>query len=674
MGIIGKFVCAVALASLSSIGFAQAQPSPAVLSIEDLVGQPAYGSVAISRNGRLLAVTVPANGRMNLAVIDPESFTRRMLTSYADFDVVDVRWVGNDRILFNLGRAESPTGSSTVEGGGLFMARRDGSQVVRLSETRNDAIASGRRVYRSLSFVRTLPGSDAEVIAIGNLREPYAYDLYRLNIDTGATTLITDRRPERVSRYVLDRNRVPRVAVATLANSTTVVLYYRRTEQAEWSEMLRYDSTKPGIVYPLFFEASNQTLLVATNADRSTVGVYRYDPNSRKLLERVFEHPKLDIGADAGGGTAAAGDIDIDGTTDEVLGYTLLGERPQTVWLTESDRTIQRMVDRLLPDTYNTISRMRGNLYLIRARSDRWPMTFHVFDEGKGTLEDLFASRPNLLGDKLAEVRSFTLKTRDGLEIPSYYVVPKSRKPNQRLPTVVHIHGGPAARADFWGSYTYGIREAQVLASRGYAVILPNFRVTPGFGNRIYYSGFGAYGRQMLDDHEDAARWAINEGIADAGRICISGASYGGYATLMSLARYPATFKCGIAGLSVSDLPLLLTSSSGDIPTSYSGVPFWLAMFGARNVQDIPPELSPVNLADRIKQPVMMYAGAEDVRTPLEQTTRMVEALKRAGNPPKYLVIKSGEGHGFGRTDNSIELYNTMLRFLDTHIGGASGG
>lgn len=93
------------------------------------------------------------------------------------------------------------------------------------------------------------------------------------------------------------------------------------------------------------------------------------------------------------------------------------------------------------------------------------------------------------------------------------------------------------------------MREAQLLASRGYAVILPNFRITPGLGSKVFYSGFGAYGRQMVQDHIDAARWGIAQGFADPARVCISGASYGGSAVLMSMAQAPDVFKCGIADL-----------------------------------------------------------------------------------------------------------------------------
>ena len=658
---LGLALCA---ALLSAPVAAQQAPT-----LEELVRPAEYGGALASRNGRLLATTIVVNGRRNLTVVELESMTRITLTDYSDFDVVDVDWVGNDRLLYKLGRAESPDGSGEFEGGGLFMVSRDGKERLRLTETRQDARRRGEKNYRSLSYLRSLPGTDVEVLAVGNLRAPETYDLYQLNILTGATRLLTESRPERTRSYVLDGNRVPRVAKVVLRNSNTVVLHYRLDERTPWQEIHRYERTAPGIIEPLYFEANNKTMVVASNIGRANMAVFRYDPAQRKLLDRFFEHPKLDMGADGGGGSAAAGRVSIDGATEEVTGYTLLGERTETVRTTEAGRRIPRIIDKAMPDTYNVISRLRGNLYLITAYSDRWPDTWHLWDESKGTIEDLAASRNWLLPDKLVSMRPFTLRTRDGLEIPSYYFLPRGYKPGDKLPTVVHIHGGPSSRPDIWGRYSYGVREAQALAARGYAVVLPNFRITPGFGNDIYYRGFGALGREMSDDHEDAARWAAQQGFADPARICISGANYGGYAALMALARHPATFKCAVSGLPLTDLDLLLTSPAGDIAGSYAAVPFWRAVIGVKPGQPIPRELSPVNLADRIKQPVMLYAGADDVRTPLEQTTRMVEALTRAGNAPKVVLVKQGEGHGFGRPENVRELYETMLKFLDENIG-----
>jgi dipeptidyl aminopeptidase/acylaminoacyl peptidase len=202
--------------------------------------------------------------------------------------------------------------------------------------------------------------------------------------------------------------------------------------------------------------------------------------------------------------------------------------------------------------------------------------------------------------------------------------------------------------------------------------VLPNFRITPGFGGRIYYSGFGTLGRQMLDDHEDAARWAVDQGFADPQRICISGGSYGGYATLMALAKFPNVFRCGIAGLMVSDVKQLVTSPAGDIAYNKLAVTFFNTAVGAKSPSEYPNEISPIHWASRIKQPLLVYAGADDIRTPLEQTNAMVSALERAGNPPKKVIIKPEEGHGFGKVENNVELYNAIIEFLEATIGTRS--
>ncbi|MCU0952234.1 MAG: prolyl oligopeptidase family serine peptidase [Burkholderiaceae bacterium] len=655
----GAAILAAASPSLAqSAGGAINQP----ISVEDFVRLPAYAGPTISRNGRWFAVTIPINGRLNLAVVDLETRKGTALSNFSDCDVQGVRWVGNDRLVFTLGQTNTPTGPGQFECGGFFSLTREGKDFRRISSTVKDLRRQNQFVYRGYSFLSVIPGNDEEILAEGNVRDAASADVYRLNVATGRATLITETRPTRTVDFVLDRNRVPRVATHWLKDTNTYVVSYRKDDKSPWEEIARYDISKPGVFQPIRFEADNQILHVATNEGRATSAILRYDPNARKFLDVVVEHPKFDLTANS---------AIIDPQTDELLGYQVEAERPITTWLTENERRIQRMLDGALPDRYNTFRKVRGDQYLVISYSDRHPVSWYILDEGKRSLEELFSSRPWLAGRQV-EMRPFFLKTRDGLEILSYYFLPRNHKPGERLPTVVHIHGGPTVRADFWGRNTFGVTEAQILASRGYAVVVPNFRITPGLGSKNFFSGFGTFGREMLNDHEDAAKWAIEQGFADPKRICISGASYGGYATLMSLARFPQTFACGVAGLVVSDLPLILTSPAGDIPFNEAAVKYWHAILGVNSVSDIPREISPVNIAEQIKQPLFFYAGADDIRTPLEQTTRMVRALERAGNPPRQVLIVPGEGHGFGRMENNVKLYDEMLKFLDATIGPGS--
>ena len=652
------------------------------LSIEDVWKRPAIAEPKLSPNGRYFAVLAPINDRLNLAVIDLETRKGTAVTNFRDFDVRNVYWVGNERLVFTLGQFNAPSGAGLQEGGGFFMVSRDGKESRQLSPTVRDLRRQRQYVYRAYSFHRSIPGNDEEIIAEGNLRAQDSSDLYRLNVKTGRATLLTQDRPPRVffsgasdgeptTTWVLDRDLVPRVAVSSIKDTTVSIVHYRKDDKSPWVELTRFDAAKGPALFPLSFEKDNQTLLVANGANRATIGVYRYDPNTKTLGAMVAEHPRFDMGANQFGEPIPG--LLLDPKTEDVVGFRVDGDKLETVWVDESYRRLQAMIDKALPETINTFRRTPdGNRLIIASFADRHPTRWYLLDEKNRTLEELFSSRPWIKPDQLAEMTPFTLKTRDGLEISSYYFLPRNYKKGDKLPTVVHVHGGPFARADFWGRWGFGFREAQLLASRGYAVVVPNFRITPGLGNKIFYSGFGAYGREMVADHADAAQWAIDQGFADPARICISGASYGGSAVLLSMANYPNLFRCGIAGLVVSDKPLQLTSPAGDIPYNEGGVRFWLSVLGGESTSKIPPHTSPVNLADKIKGPIMMYAGVDDIRTPLEQTRAMQRALERAGNPPKYMVVKAEEGHGFGKIENNVDLYNTMFKFLDETVGPKS--
>jgi dipeptidyl aminopeptidase/acylaminoacyl peptidase len=641
--------------------------APPPLSVQDFVRNPDIANPVLSRDGRFFAATAPINGRMNLVVIDLETRKGTALTNFSNFDVISVNWVGTERIVYSLGQFNTPTGPGAADGGGLFAVSRDGKEARVLSPTTRDCRARGERVCRRYGFIRSVPNSEEEIIASGNIRTADSQDVYRLNVRTGRAVLLTETRPSNADEWVLDRNLVPRVARAWVKDTQLYSVQYRKSESAPWEEIARFDQTAGPFFMPLAFEADNQTLMVATNQGRETMAVHRYDPNEKKLGELVAEHPRFDMGADQLGNTVPG--IVRDPGTDNIVGYAVRAEKPEVVWTDEAYARLQRMVDGALPTTTNRFTRTPdGNRLLITSFSDRSPTRWYFLDEKKRTLEEVLSSRPWIKPENLVEMRPFLLKARDGLEIPSYYFLPRDYKPGQQLPTVIHIHGGPTVRADRWGEFTYGVREAQILASRGYAVILPNFRGTPGLGSKVFYSGFGSVGRQMQEDHEDAVKWGIAEGFVDPARVCIVGASYGGYAALMGLAKTPELFKCGVAGLSVSDWEMITSSAAGDTAYSPAAVEFAKRLVGADKNPSAAREVSPAFMAARMKGALFMWAGSDDIRTPVEQTRKMQSALEGAGRPPRML-IKAGEGHGFGKVENNVELYDALLKFLDEQIG-----
>jgi dipeptidyl aminopeptidase/acylaminoacyl peptidase len=601
-------------------------------------------------------------------VIDMESRKGTIITGYENYDVVGINWVGDDRIVYSLGQFNSPTGPGQFDGGGLFVVNRDGSNNKQLSGTVRELRARNQFVYRGYDFYRTIPGNDNEIIVSGNTESADSRDLFRMNLSSGRTTLLTGGRPASLTGdWLLDSKLVPRVTIAAVKDENTRIVYHRKDDKSPWEEISRFSRDKGDVFVPLAFESDDKTLQVATSAGRDTMAVFRYDPITKKLGEQIAAHPRFDMGASADGDEVAG--VIVDGESNKILGYQVEADKFESVWVDEERAKLQKTLDGALPGTINSWQRTPGgDRYLVSAYSDRQPRKWYILDNKKKTLEELASSRPWLEG-KLVEQKIMRMKTRDGLEIPGYYFLPPNFKPGEKYPTIVHIHGGPMARADSFGG-GFGYIEGQLFASRGYVVIVPNFRITPGFGKKIYQAGFGSIGRQMSDDHEDAVKWGIEQGFVDDKRVCISGASYGGYAALQAMVKNQEMWKCAVAGLAVTDLVYQNTSNETDYVSSPPAVEYWKALVGVKDFKEpIAREMSPVNNASKIKGAVFLYAGEDDSRVPIDQVNRMDKALRAAGNPPKDYVVKAKEGHGFGKLENNVDLYTKVLKFLDEQIG-----
>ena len=636
--------------------------------IEEFVRRPQYTEMLASPSGRYLATTRAISGRLNLVIIDLETRSSFGITNFNDIDVGQVRWVGDERLVFSAIEINKPTGQEAPNAGGLFTVSREGKDFRQLANTAAQLRRNETGGFVALSYQASIPGTTDEIIAAGAVGTDDSFELYRLNLLTGRYRLMTAGRPANgISRWILDSKNAPLVAVAQgRSGSTLIHTYYRPNVESPWKEINRFDTTKPPAFVPLAIEPDGKTLLISSNEGRANMAIFRYDPEKQQILELVAEHPQYDLGASPMGQPLSS--LVRDPVSGRLLGIRVDADSLQTVWLDEAAAKMQASVDASLPGRTNLISSPRKRL-VVSSFSDRSPGKFYLFDSEAKRLEEIGPSRPWLEG-KLAAVQSFRLKTRDGLEIPSYYVLPANYKPGDRLPTIFHIHGGPFARDVVSGGRfgsSFGVLEAQVLASRGYAVVLPNFRITPELGSSIYYAGFGTYGRQMLDDHEDAVTWAVAQGFADPKRLCISGASYGGYAALQALVRPSNPFSCAISGLPVTDVPFQQTNA--DYSESQSARAFWLRVLGINSINEpIAKSISPISHADKIKVPVFMYVGERDTRTPPSQALRMADALRAAGNPVKEYIVGKGEGHGYGVTANNVRLFEGMLQFLETAL------
>lgn len=668
---IGFWVCTlyvvIGLLGTSNV-FAQ-QPSVAVDSppLEEFFKFPNLANVTLSPGGKYLAATSRVNDRMNVVVIELQTRKAQALTNFTDIDAVSVRWVGDERILFSLGNYNDPSMTREIPtGGGLFVVNRDGSGYRKLSDSIQQTLSQGAFNYRFLNFHKLIAGNTDEIIASGNLTSGDSTDLYRLNLNTGKSTLLTLGRPAmQASAWVVDRELVPRVVMGNIKNTNTELVYYRSSAASPWVEIARFDAFKGPTLVPLAIEGDGN-LIVASNKGRDTMAIFRFDPVKGEYLEQLAQHGQFDMGATAIGELIAG--LVFDEREKELLGFRVNAHRPLTVWISEEHSRIQSLVDKALPERINTFTKTSvADKALVTSYSDVHPAKWFVLDLKSYAMEEVGSSKPELEG-RLVKQIPFTFESRDGLKFSGYYFLPKNHIKGQTLPTIVHVHGGPMARADQWGRGT-GYAEAQLFASWGYAVVVPNFRITPGLGAKNYYAGFGSYGREMLQDHEDAVNWGVKQGFVDASKVCISGASYGGYAALMGPAMNPGFYKCAISGLAPTDMKYQLTTMAGDTAYSEAGQEYWKRVIGVNDMNDSKlNEVSPLFVAHKIKIPVLLYAGKADVRVPFAQIERMAEALKASGNPPWDFIAIQGEGHGFAKPENRKKLYGRVQEFLTQNL------
>lgn len=313
------------------------------------------------------------------------------------------------------------------------------------------------------------------------------------------------------------------------------------------------------------------------------------------------------------------------------------------------------------------------NLWTVAYILDDGPVKYYVYDrqaEGDARMRYLFSNRDDLDKYPLVNMHSPVIKSRDGLDLVCYLSLPPGSDedgdgvPNEPVPMVLDVHGGPWARDD-WGYNPYH----QWLANRGYAVLNVNYRGSTGFGKDFINAANGQWSRKMHDDLLDAVKWAVDEKIAVEDQVAIMGGSYGGYATLVGLTYTPDVFACGVDIVGPSSLVTLLQN----VPAYWA--PFMPVMkirvgdVGTEAGQAELLKMSPLTYVERIERPLLIGQGANDPRVTQLEADQIVEAMQ-SNNIAVTYVLYPDEGHGFARPENRTSFNAVTEAFLAGHLGG----
>ena len=288
---------------------------------------------------------------------------------------------------------------------------------------------------------------------------------------------------------------------------------------------------------------------------------------------------------------------------------------------------------------------------------------YHLVDFDRRTADIVADAYPAIAPEQVGAVRSIHYAARDGLDIPAYLTLPPGVTDPSGLPLVVLAHGGPASRDvagfDWW---------AQALASRGYAVLQANFRGSTGYGRAFLEAGYGEWGRKMQTDLSDGVRWLAAEGIIDPARVCIVGASYGGYAAMAGLTLDSDVYRCGVSVAGVSDLRRMVNWEAEQARhKNNQTVRYWNRFMGAARLNDRALDaLSPAFLAASVDSPLLLIHGRDDTVVPIEQSRVMAEALRRAGKPVEFVELP-GEDHWLSRSATRQQMLAETVRFLEVN-------
>ena len=492
------------------------------------------------------------------------------------------------------------------------------------------------------------PGFPDEMLVQLNLRDRAVFDVYRLNLRTGALAVDTEN-PGDVAGWGADSHLQVRAAqVATPDGGTEIRL--RPDVAAPWKSWIKVGPDE--ILEFLDFTADGKAAFLKSSVGFDTARVVQKD------VATGAETPV------ASSDQVDAEEVVINPRQHVIEAVAFAPDRKQWTVVDPDVKDDYAGIAKVSDGDFQVINRDDANqLWLVAFTSDRGPVRYYMWDRAVRRGIFLFTARPKLEGLALAPMQPVSIAARDSLPLHGYLTLPVGLPP-QHLPLVLWVHGGPWAR-DEWGYDPY----VQWFANRGYACLQVNYRGSSGYGKKFLNAGNREWGLKMQDDLTDAVSWAIKQGHADAAKVAIMGGSYGGYATLAALAFTPEEFACGVDIVGPSNLTTLIHS----IP------PYWKplrAMFDVRvgNVDDpkdaeLIRRASPLFAADNIVRPLLIGQGANDPRVKPAESEQIVDAIAKHGGKVTY-VLYTDEGHGFARPENRLDFNARAEAFLARNLGG----
>ncbi len=624
--------------------------------IDDLAKRAEVSQVRFSPTGEYLTAVKEEDGKRVVAVF-----------TYPDMDLINVIdfpgrsevgaywWVNEERILVSVA-VDWGNREADSRYGELYAVNADGKKGKYLFGLRGNQSAKTKsrlnqvsREFASASYLHPIWNKRKEILV--GIREWSRG--YKDVISTARLDVYSGRVTNRLLAPNPNATPIPdfegNVRFASYIDDDFNSIVYARNDDGDWYEFSKaaYGETQ---IVPIELAADGR-MYVYKSEDGGPRGLYLMDEGG-KQFEHLYSHERVDVlGVYRDFKRNIYGAVSVPDYTEQVI---LDNEHPHA--------QLMAGLANAFPDAIVSVGSTTHDfrLSVVFVGHPQKTTEMFVYDRERGQLRPLFDLAPWIDDTKLPIDRPIQVTARDGMPLHGYLGLPRGVEA-KNLPLVIVPHGGPHGPRDFWG-----LGFEAIFPAAGYAVLRINYRGSGGYGQAFENAGHGEWAGKMQDDLTDAVRWAIEEGIADPERICISGWSYGGFATVMSLIREPDLYKCGVAGAGVYDQDIQYTNSDFAEDTRWG--PKFIDKVIGPTAEDR-AAASPITYLDKIKAPLLLIHGEDDRRVPVEHAHELRTAMKKAGKPVPELILFKNEGHSPRKEENVRKWFRSSVEFVEEHIG-----
>ena len=646
-----RALCSILLCLLAFSVFAESEIDDAAL--RDYLEARDYWYLRLSPDGRHVSLVTRKDERNTLVVLDLETMKPTASVRYEeskDINVSRAEWISPDLLYYTVSRnvawLETP-----LQYPELFVLAADGSRNDRVwnvyGNYEDNARRKGDLTRGYPQVVNVLEDDPNRVLVLARSFERRdgqgLSKLVKLDVRNGNTRVI-DETPEYVQE-VYSSGDASLLLASSMSRDYNRKMYLSEDSGKIWREVTFGLGGYAEPIRPLLIEGGSIYALAQLGGSP--------DAPSHILRYHIGEN-RWEMVHDIGFSTLT--DIDV-GDDGELNLLAWFDDEPRIRVFDSDDLSakVVRSIAKSYPgfETRAVSESGDGKLLLVHVGSGAHMGEYFLYDAAAKKARFLVANDEDFDGSQLSELQSVRFEASDGVTIPGWF---QPVRGVEKPPLVVDIHGGPHGPYHPFGFNA----DWHLFNAMGYAVYAPNFRGSGGYGEGFERSGFGQWGTRMIDDMAEGARYLVEQGLVDPGRICVYGGSYGGYGSAQSLVRHNELYRCGVIIAGVFDLKAMKRGT--DVGEVYFGANYMDQAIGDDN--DQLRAMSPIHNLDRIKAPMLVLHGKEDERTPFKGAVDFVEAAEKAGKDIEYHWY-ADEGHGNADIDNRIDEWRRIEAFLD---------